>query len=694
MRSGEDMAKAISALVGLCALAGIAAAQSGGESKLDTVTILGGQDPYLSSVPGASAIVSMADVELGRVGNMADALKFVPGVVAQTSTGGDQVRYSIRGSSLIRGGGTWGTGIHQLLDGFTLSAPVGSPFEYYDPVPLRSVEVLPGGNAFQYGSTMLGGAINYIPQTGHTSAPLAIRVERGRFGYERDTISGGGVAGNFDYYASLTRLTLDGWRDRSTTHSKRFLTNLGYQISPKLKTRLIGMWAIQYSMNLTPITLAQLLSDPSANPTTFDGNKLTAPGSLFLGSRTTFDIDDRSSLDFDIGYMNFPHESVQGGPRPGFWASKNIDFKLKYSREDTVFGGRANRLTISLIDNETIEDNTYNRGYNQAFVVRQLDDFSGTDRIVVLTNDFEATPKLWINTGLSAIWQTRGSHITFPTDDDMTVRYDAVAPRFGLRYQVTPDIAVFANYTRVVEPPLPLHLPQSVNNTYNFNRALQWLKANSVEVGAQGASDRIAWSLAAYHQRIRDEFLTVQIQAGTPTSPALNATYNASPTIHEGIEQTFQAILWKFGEGGGDLRLREAYTFNNFHYRSDPLFGTNRLPALPQQFAQLGLDYTHPRGFYFGVSSESVLERTPVDFANTISAPAYTIINARFGFRPPMFGLSDNIEIFFEGGNLTDEKYANQAGSGTTVFNARGIDTAIYTPGLPRNLTAGVSYSF
>lgn len=678
--------------VALCALTGVAGAQSSDNKNLETVTILGGQTPYITTVPGASAVVAMADVELGRVGNMADALKFVPGVVAQTSTGGDQVRYSIRGSSLIRGGGTWGTGVHQLLDGFTLSAPVGSPFEYYDPVPLRSVEVLPGGNAFEYGPTMLGGAINYVPHTGRTAAPLEVRLERGKFGYERDTISGGGVAGNLDYYASLTRLTLDGWRDRSTTHSKRLLTNLGYQITPKLKQQLLAMWAIQYSMNLTPITLAQLKLDPSVNPTTFDGNKLTAPGSIFVGSRTSYEIDDKSSLAFDVGYMNFPHESVQGGPRPGYWASKNIDFKLKYAREDTI-NGKTNKLMVSLIDNETIQD-TYNRGYNADFTVRQDDVFSGYDRLLVVTNDYEATDRLWLTGGLSAIKQTRGSHITRPTNDDMTVEHSTVSPRFGARYEVTPDLSVFANYTKVVEPPLPLHLPQSVNNTYNFNRALTWLQANSFEVGAQGSSDRIAWSLTAYHQRLKNEFLTVQIQAGTPTSPALNATYNASPTVHEGIEQTFQAIVWSFGEGGGDLRFREAYTFNNFHYRNDPLFGTNRLPALPQQFAQLGLEYQNPRGFYFGVSSESVLERTPVDFANTIYAPAYSIVNARFGLRPPMFGLSDKIEIFFEGNNLTNKKYANQSGSGTTVFNARGIDTAIYTPGLPRNYTAGVSYSF
>ena len=689
------MGKSLVGLSGtaLWALASLANAQSSDRKELETVTILGGQDPYITTVPGASAVISMADVERGRVGNMADALKFVPGVVAQTSTGGDQVRYSIRGSSLIRGGGTWGTGVHQLLDGFTLSAPVGSPFEYYDPVPLRSVEVLPGGNAFQYGPTMLGGAINYVPHTGRTAVPLEIRMERGNFGYERDTISGGGVAGNLDYYASLTRLTLDGWRDMSTTHSKRLLTNLGYQISPKLKTQLLAMWAIQYSMNLTPMTLAQLQRDPSVNLTTFDGNKLTAPGSIFLGSRTSYEIDDQSNVDFEVGYMNFPHESVQGGPRPGFWASKNIDFKVKYSREDTIFDGKQNRLMVSLIDNETIQD-TYNRGYNADFTVRQEDTFGGYDRLIVVTDDFEATSKLWLNAGLSAIWQTRSSHITRPTNDDMTVEYSTVSPRFGARYELTPDLSVFANYTRVVEPPLPLHLPQSVSNTYNFNRALTWLKANSFEIGAQGSSDRIAWSLTAYHQRIKDEFLTVQIQAGTPTSPALSATYNASPTIHEGIEQTFQAIVWKFGESSGDLRVREAYTFNNFHYRNDPLFGTNRLPALPQQFAQLGLEYQHPGGFYFGVSSESVLERTPVDFANTISAPAYTIVNARFGLRPPMFGLSDKLEIFFEGSNLSDEKYANQSGSGTTVFNARGLDTAIYTPGLPRNYTAGVSYSF
>lgn len=695
MRNHLPSAAACAGIV-LCvahvALAQTVANDGTGRSSIETVTVLGGVTPYLRDVAGASAVVALSDVELGRVGNMSDALKYVPGVVAQTSTGGDQVRYSIRGSSIIRGGGTWGTGITQLLDGFTLSAPVGSPFEYYDPIPLRTIEVYPGGNAFQFGSTMLGGAINYVPHTGHDASPLQLRLERGGFGYQREQISSGNVLGSFDYYLSATRLRLDGFRDESNTQSRRYLANLGYQLTPQLKTRLLAMWAEQFSQNLTPMTLAQLRRDPTANPTTYNGNKLNAPGSIFVGSRTSYQPDDRSALELDIGYMNFPHESTQGGPRPGFWASKNVDFAVKYSREDSI-GGRHNKLHAAVLDNETL-DNTYSRGYTATYAVRQTDTFSGYDRIVVITDDLEVARGLWLTGGLSAIWQGRGSNITYPTQDDMQLEYTTVAPRFGVRYDVRPELSLFANYTRIVEPPLPLFLPQSVNNTYNFNRALDWLKANSFEVGAQGASERIAWSLALYHQRLRDEFLTVQIQAGTATSPALNATYNAGATVHQGIEQTLQAVAWRFGARGGELRLREAYTLNRFHYVDDPLFRTNRLPSLPRQFVQLGLEYSNPRGVYFGVSSESVLERTPVDFANTIYAPAYTIINARLGLRPPMFGLESKWELFVEGRNLTDKKYANQSGSGTTVFDAKGVDTAIYTPGLPRNVTAGVSYSW
>ena len=68
---------------------------------------------------------------------------------------------------------------------------------------MKYAEVFRGANAFKYGSITLGGAINLVTMTGYEADPFAVRLEGGSYGYFRGQISGGGVAGPFDYIGSF-----------------------------------------------------------------------------------------------------------------------------------------------------------------------------------------------------------------------------------------------------------------------------------------------------------------------------------------------------------------------------------------------------------------------------------------------------------------------------------------------------------
>ena len=52
--------------------------------------------------------------------------------------------------------------------------------------------------------------------TGYDADPFAVRLEGGSYGYFRGQISGGGVAGPFDYIGSVMGRYRDGFREHST----------------------------------------------------------------------------------------------------------------------------------------------------------------------------------------------------------------------------------------------------------------------------------------------------------------------------------------------------------------------------------------------------------------------------------------------------------------------------------------------
>jgi len=144
-------------------------------------------------------------------------------------------------------------------------------------------------------------------------------------------------------------------------------------------------------------------------------------------------------------------------------------------------------------------------------------------------------------------------------------------------------------------------------------------------------------------------------------------------------------LLWE-GQGGDTVTLRQAYTYNDFHYRHDDTFGDNELPGLPRSVYQAELEYRQASGFYAQLNARSASSYY-VDFANSWSAPSYTIWGAKFGYEAP----SKKWEVFVDARNLTDERYATAS---NTAYDAKGQDSANFYPGDAINVTTGVAFRF
>jgi iron complex outermembrane receptor protein len=674
-----------------------AAADAAGPNGVQEVVVTAQRNrvPTLTDVAGNTTVITADHIERGRVSTIADALKYQPGLLAQSATGTEATRFSMRGSGIIRSPSSWGTGIQMLFDGLPLTTPEGSPYEYYEPLANNYIEVYRGANAFDYSPSTQGGAINYVPHTGYDSSPLLARVEGGSFGYNRQQVSSGQVIGAFDYYVSLTHFNLDGFRDGNSSYSQRVVSDFGYKFSDELKTRFYVEYAAQNTRNASSLTWSQLQANPQQNSTT-SGNRREY-GSTIIGDRTTYQIDNTSSFEAGFLYKNYPLRN-QGGTAPGNWDIRDLALSGRYKRQDDLAGHQSN-TEVAWLYSDVLPDST-NRGYSQN---RSLElfraNFGGYDNTLLVKNDLETISHLWLTTGIASIWQMRSSNFTTIStpvhyQGDQTEHYYTLAPRVGLRYDFTPHLQLYGNVSRSDEAPIAHQLPLTTNmiiqgvstavDTSNANIHNQ--TQNTAEVGLRGQGGIFKWDVAYYYAQIHDEILTVQTQAAVGNTPAVTATTNSkSPTIHQGFEGTLETALWS--GGGHRVDLHQSLTLSDFHFVNDPVYKNNTLPAVPQRMYQAGIDYNHPTGFYLGFNVESVLSRYPSDFFNTIYTQPYTIIGARIGFQSP----NKKWQLFLEANNLTDVHYAAVV---SPIFNAKGVDSAVYSPGETRSFAVGLSHDF
>jgi iron complex outermembrane recepter protein len=274
-----------------------------------------------------------------------DVLKEAPGVYAQ-SRYGQELRLSIRGSGLGRAFHV--RGLELLQDGIPVNLADGSGDTYQlDPLAFRSVEIFKGGNGLGYGSSTLGGAINFITPTAYTAvAPDILRADTGSFGTVRLNGQISHVLGDFDALGNLTLTHSDGYRDHSRQNAMQFNVNLGYRISPNIETRFyVGSYIVSQQLPGT-LTLSQALRTPRmASAAAISGNQSRETWTQRVANRTTITLD-AGKLDIDTWFIHkslfhpifqvIDQDGITYGVGPRYTASLDV----AGFRNDVIAGAR------------------------------------------------------------------------------------------------------------------------------------------------------------------------------------------------------------------------------------------------------------------------------------------------------------------------------------------------------------------
>lgn len=650
----------------------------------------------LKRVPGASNVVDLTKAD-GRLSTTADVLAYQPGISAQ-SPGNEGAKVSIRGSGINRGPGAHASGIAVSLDGLPLSGPGGTPYELLEPQWLSRAQVLRGANGFERGALALGGAINYVSRNGRDSAGLELQYEAGSRGYQKRSVGYGGVSGDIDYYLTYTDTESDGYQRHAASDGKGAMANLGWQITPTLETRFFVRYRETNHETPGRLTRDQIRNDPrAANPANLaiDARR-PQPGSTWIGNMTTWQIDEASSLQAGLVYHKYPMDLNESLYRQQLDYS-NLNATVDYRHRHLLLG-RTSVTTLGLrvthdLDADVRETLRFaSNGYAAGTHTR---DFShhGTDSTLHIGNDLALTDALHLQTGLALINTRRDVQVTWPaTPERLREHQWDYAPRLGFTWQQTPQLQWFGNLSRSVEPAHPWSMIWGSNQYFAAGNGastgrqrapvqLDNQTATTLELGARGDSVLGRWELTGYYARVLHELLTVEV---VPVPNLFVAENNASPTVHRGLEAGLDSTLWQGRDGR--LSLRQAYTFSDFRYRDDALFGSNRLPGLPRHYYQAELRYDHPTGFYAALNTEYASAMF-VDYANSVRADSHAIVGSRVGFDAP----SGRWQAWAEMRNIGDRHYAATV---TPGYNDAGKDVARSTPGEGRGVYAGLRWRF
>lgn len=673
-----------------------AAAQAAGEGEVKSLTpvVVHGSGEDLSlTVPSAREARKDIDQTPGGVEVVPDTawtdtasetiksmLDYTPGVFAQPKWGTD-TRLSIRGSGLSRYFHLRGINLYQ--DGMPLTNADGSSdFSWIDPTAYRYVEVFKGANALRFGSSTLGGAINFVSPTGLDADRFQGCVDVGSFGSRRVQASSGFASGQWDGFVTGSWQRQDGFREHSAGNAQHLDANLGWRFSQDAETRFYVTGVRQRQEIPGSVTRAAALGDPraAAAPNLANDWQRNVDGGR-VANRTTFKHGD-TKYELGAWFMR----NLLDHPIYQYLDNQYNDYGA-FGRlvNTTPLAGHRNSATLGLNwQPGTIDARNYvNAAARHGALLSHTHD-RANNLTLYGEDSFYVTPTVALVAGgqyLSAERQRTDLYNGVnPASRNGEKTYRFFNPKVGALWQVHPQVQVYGNVSRSAEPPTFSDMQFS---TADDLARLKPQRATTVEIGTRGSSKNLAWDLSLYRARVRDE-----LQCVSSPYNFCDRTTNLNTTIHQGLELgvhwTALRNLFTPANQSDSVVINAAYTYSDFRFSNDPTWGNNRLPGAPRHFLRAEALYKHPDGWFVGPNVEWVPQAYYADNANTLKTDAYALLGLRAGWERGRYS------FYLEGRNLTNRKYI--ASTGITDRGNAGM--ALFEPGSGRSIFAGMQIHF
>jgi iron complex outermembrane receptor protein len=624
----------------MCPLSAMAQAPA---STLPAIVVTGGGDTTLTApastgsnlgltpmqTPASVEVITRDQLEERGDSSVVDAVSRAGGISAIGHPGNG-------GSSLSARGFTGGTSVMHLYDGTRLYGGVEPTFPF-DTWSIERIEVLRGPASVIYGDGAIGGVVNVIPKK-PSQGPVRNELQAtvgSDDTYRLGLGSGGSLTDQLSYRVDLSAERAGGWVERGDSRSAAFSGALQWEATDDLSIKLSHAYGYQKPMPYfgTPLINGEQASDlRHRNYNVSDGVIRYRDNWTELAA--TWTPTDRTTVHAKLYHMDskrdwknaerYVYNSATGlidrsDNTEIHHDQKQTGFTADAAFESTV-AGLPNRLSVGFDINSSSSGpvNPYDPapGYFHSdipTVPRYRNE--ARQYSLFLEDRLELTPRWSVLAGLryDHVDVSRKDLIASASAFDRT--YADMGWRVGTVYDLTPDLALYAQYSEASDPVSGLLMLSPSNSSFEMSRGRQ------VEVGLkqtflQGKGE---WTLAAYHIR-KSDLLTRD-----PVNPDLRQQVGEQSS--RGLEGSVAVDLpagWRVEANATLLRAR----FDDFSEAvGSPPAAVSRKgnvpPNVPQRLANVWVSWNFQPG-WTAMGGLRYVGKRYADNANTLELPSYT----------------------------------------------------------------------
>jgi iron complex outermembrane receptor protein len=682
--------------------------------KLDQITITATRySENVLEIPYAVTILQSQQLKNLRGYGLDEALSTIPGVLAQSRSGNQDVRLVIRGFG-ARGAGdrsNSGTsrGIRVMVDGIPETEPDGrTSFDQIDLSIADNIEVI-RSNASAIWGNAAGGVVNLSTVPSGSENSVSLRSLAGSYGFNLFQVNAKTNFQNGKIFSSLSNSNLDGWRKHSSSY--RTLFNLGFVSHLSTLTKL-GVF-LSGTSNMFhipgPLTQKQFDSDPSqSNPTYLQRDERRFNRLGKIGVTLNHEFDNTNGIS---GMVFVNPKYLQRSERGTFrdFTRYHLGGNLIYSNYSSLSSSIQNKLVVG-------GDEAYQDGailfYSLSPTNSRGDVLKDNKREGANTYGAFVQDEIIFNDKLSIIVGARYDNISYHSESFITAGYglqtrsfERVTPKAGITYRLSQTQSVYANYGGGIEVPAGNETdPSSTygqDKVYLINPLLEPIISTTFELGTKhliafqknDLLKSLTYDVAFYYIDVQNDI--IPYRGG-------RFYFTAGKTKRIGVE--LGTSLW-FSHG---FSFNGAFTFSNNKYQEYLIdsvhydlnkagkfanYKDHEVAGIPDFFYNVGLTYSpvELNGAFASISMNGI-GKYFVDDANTLSVLSFNVVNATIGLNKPIKLIGElSLTGFLTINNLFDLKYASSAFINPDIVNKEAV---FLEPGSPRNVVLSVSLSY
>jgi iron complex outermembrane recepter protein len=662
----------------------------------------------LFDVPLAVTVVGADQLRLRRGVGLDEALSLVPGVIAQSRSGGGDVRISIRGFG-SRGAGdrsNAGTsrGVRILIDGIPETEPDGrTALDLVDLALVEEVEVVRSNASSLYGNAA-GGVLDLRTLPAPGSRLGSVQAQAGSFGLKRLIGRTALPLGAGTAYAGVANTHLDGWRAHSQSDRTTLLGGVSAPVGESTTLAVLLAAGNDRFQIPGPLTRAQADADPRlANATYAARDERRFNRVARLGAT----LDHRVDADRSLSAMLFVTPKILQRSERGTYRDftrYHLGGNVVYRDQHPVADGVRGRLTAGM--DEAYQDGAIlfydltaegTRGAGLRDNKREGANNTG----VFVEEQLAFGERLLLTVGArhDAIGYYNQNYIRPTLDASRT--FSRTTPKVGATWKLSGSHALYANVGGGVEVPAGNETdPASTfgqDTVTSLNPLLEPIRSTTYEVGTKrivvlganaGLLRSASYDVALYDTEVRNEI--VPYRGG-------RFYFTAGRVRRQGAELGLALVAAGGVSARGALTLNRhrylEYQVDSVHYGAPGRFANyagNRVVGVPSVHygASLGLAPAALAGIRLeaGVTGVGPFY---ADDANLVEVPGYMLLNATLGFDDPVtFGRRYGVRGFLSVNNLTGRRYIGSAFLNPDVVAGQPV---AFEPGRPREVVMGLT---